>query len=123
MASDEPTPDSQLSQNEDALRVSEDRLRLIIESVQDYAIYTVTPDNQIDTWNTGAERIIGYADTEVIGQDGAIIFTPEDRIKGAPEQELHQAFTNGRAAQPVTTGLIQAPTAEPSGVQSSHWLP
>jgi two-component system CheB/CheR fusion protein len=82
---------------EEALRASEERLRLLIESVQDYAILTVTPDNQVVYWNTGAERMFGYSEAEIVGRDGALLFTPEDRAAGAHAQEIQQALTNGRA--------------------------
>ncbi len=70
---------------------------MLFESVQDYAIFSMTMENVVDSWNTGAERLLGYIDQEIIGQSGAIIFTPEDRRRGAVEQELHQALTTGRA--------------------------
>jgi len=82
---------------EDALRASEERLRLLIESVQDYAIITFTSDNRVDSWNVGAERIFGYKEAEIVGQDGALLFTPEDRTAGAPAQEFSKALETGRA--------------------------
>jgi PAS domain S-box-containing protein len=82
---------------EEALRQSEERLRLIMESVRDYAIITFTPDNRVATWNIGAERIFGYREEEVVAQDGAMFFTPEDRAAGVPAQEISQALERGRA--------------------------
>jgi PAS domain S-box-containing protein len=83
--------------SEDALRESEERLQVLLESVQDYAIFTLTPNNRIDSWNPGAERIFGYTESEIIGQPGALLFTPEDQSQGVPEQELERARKDGRA--------------------------
>jgi len=80
-----------------ALSKSEERLRLLIESASDYAIFTVTKDNLIDSWNTGAEKVFGWTESEALGQSGAIIFTPEDREACASEQEIETALINGRA--------------------------
>jgi two-component system CheB/CheR fusion protein len=85
-------------QAEEALRASEERFRVVIESAEDYAIFTVTPENIIDFWSAGAERVFGFTEEEALGQTGAIIFTPEDRAIGAPESELETAKTKGRAA-------------------------
>ena len=84
-------------QAEELLRVSEERLRLLVESAADYAIFTTTPDNQIDSWSAGAEKVFGWTESEALGKSGAIIFTPEDRAKGAPEQEIQIALQEGRA--------------------------
>jgi PAS domain S-box-containing protein len=75
----------------------EDRLRLIEENVRDYAIFTLTPEGKVASWNLGAERILGYDETEVIGMEFFTIFTSEDRGLGAPQQELATAGTVGRA--------------------------
>lgn len=82
---------------EEELRESEERLRLLIESASDYAIFTMSPDSLINSWNAGAEKVFGWTEKEVLGKSGAIIFTPEDREKGAPEQEVETALHNGRA--------------------------
>jgi two-component system CheB/CheR fusion protein len=82
---------------EEALAESENRLKLLIESASDFAIYTLTPDNLIDSWNSGAEKVFGWTELEALGKSGEIIFTPEDRETGAPEQELKIALRDGRA--------------------------
>jgi PAS domain S-box-containing protein len=82
---------------EEAMRASEERLRLLIESVEDYAIITYSLDNRVSTWNIGAERILGYREAEAVGQDGSMIFTPEDRAAGVPAYELTKAMETGRA--------------------------
>jgi two-component system CheB/CheR fusion protein len=83
---------------EDELRQSEERLRLLIDSVQDYAIFSVTPGNRVSYWNAGAERVFGFAEQEVMGQPIDIVFTPEDRAAGVPAAELAEALEAGRAA-------------------------
>jgi PAS domain S-box-containing protein len=79
------------------LRASEERLRLIVESVADYGILTLDPSGRITSWNLGAERIFGYSAEEAIGQPADIIFTLEDRGAGAPEEEMRRAAETGRA--------------------------
>jgi PAS domain S-box-containing protein len=73
-------------------------LRLILESAVEYAIFTLDADGRITSWNSGAERLTGYTDSDVLGQHGRILFTPEDRQRGAPEWEVEQALTEGRAS-------------------------
>jgi PAS domain S-box-containing protein len=89
---------SERKRAEEALRNSEERLRLTMESVTDYAIFTTDTEGRVETWNVGAERIFGYTEEEIVGQRGAIIFTPEDRAKGEPEKEMREAREAGRAA-------------------------
>ena len=83
---------------EERLRASEEHLRLLVESVRDYAIFTITPDGRVATWNSGAERIFGYTSEEIVGQPAAILFTPEDRERGVPQEEMRTAAREGRAA-------------------------
>ncbi|MCU1267182.1 MAG: methyltransferase/methylesterase, CheR/CheB with sensor [Acidobacteria bacterium] len=83
---------------EDRLRISEEHMRLLVESVTDYAIFTVTPEGEIASWNSGAERVFGYTEAEMIGQSADILFTAEDRARGLPQQEMKTAAAEGRAA-------------------------
>jgi PAS domain S-box-containing protein len=73
------------------------RYRQIIEQVEDYAIFTLDNEGRVSTWNAGAERILGYAEEEALGQPSSFIFTPEDREQGVPTRELEQARAQGRA--------------------------
>ena len=82
---------------EEALRASEERLRLLIESAEDYAIFTLDVDGVIDSWNEGARRMFSWTAAEIIGKHFEILFTPEDRAAGAPARELATALQNGRA--------------------------
>jgi len=66
------------------VRAGEERLRLLVDSAVDYAIFTMTDSGSIDSWNSGAERTFGYAAGEIIGEPSTILFTPEDRAAGVP---------------------------------------
>ena len=78
-------------------RRSEAWARLLVESVRDYAIVTLDPHGVIQSWNPGARKIFGYEDAEAIGQPSSMLFTPEDRDAGVPEDELRRAREKGRA--------------------------
>jgi PAS domain S-box-containing protein len=80
----------------DALRQSEEKLRLMIASVSDYAIFMLDPGGRLASWNTGAERITGYREEEVLGAHFSRFFTPEDVALGKPAEELLVATTQGR---------------------------
>jgi two-component system CheB/CheR fusion protein len=79
-------------------RESDPRLRLMMDSVEDYAILILDTDGHIEMWNSGAEHMFGYTAEEVTGEDVAIIFTPEDRRRGMPLKERETARETGRAA-------------------------
>jgi two-component system, chemotaxis family, CheB/CheR fusion protein len=81
-----------------ALRESEERLRLIIESAIEYAIFSTDLERRITSWNSGAQRLLGYGEKEAIGKTADIIFTPEDRARKEPEKEARTARTEGRAS-------------------------
>jgi PAS domain S-box-containing protein len=83
-------------QAEETLRLSEERLRLLIESVQDYAIFMLDPEGRIASWNPGAERIKGYKAAEIIGQHFSIFYSSEDVASGKPQRELETALREGR---------------------------
>jgi PAS domain S-box-containing protein len=72
-------------------------LRLVIDSVKDYAIYTLDVEGRITTWNAGAARIKGYAEVEIIGQNFSVLYPPEQVSAGIPEQLLAVAAAEGRA--------------------------
>src|SRR6266480_3434779 len=73
---------------ERALRQSEERLGLLIEGVQDYALFLIDPSGHVSGWNSGAERLLGYAAEEIIGQPLSKFFILEDQQTGKPEREL-----------------------------------
>ncbi len=80
----------------EALRQSEERFRMLIEGVRDYAIYMLDPRGVVTTWNVGAQRLKGYQASEIIGHSFAKFFPPEDVASGRPERELVTAETEGR---------------------------
>jgi PAS domain S-box-containing protein len=81
---------------EEALRQSDERFRLLVESVKDYAIFMLDPTGHVATWNVGAERIKGYRADEIIGQHFSR-FYPQDEVRaGKCEYELEVAAREGR---------------------------
>ena len=83
-------------QAEESLRASEERFRLLLENVEDYAIFFLDIQGRILRWSTGAEHILGYREAEVLTKPSSIIFTPEDLEQGADQQELEGALKEGR---------------------------
>ncbi|MDZ7894707.1 MAG: PAS domain S-box protein [Sphingobium sp.] len=81
---------------QEALRSSEERFRLLVESVTDYAIYMLDPVGTITSWNMGAERFKGYKADEILGQNFARFYCEEDRMAGLPSRALHTAEREGR---------------------------
>jgi len=84
-------------QEDQALRSSEERLRLILQSAVDYAIFTFDNSGYLLDWNVGARRMLGYDDEEILGQDARVLFTPEEQEAGALEWEIETANREGRA--------------------------
>ena len=83
---------------EEQLQGSETRLRMMIESVTEYAIITMDGNGRIDHWNAGAARMFGYTEEEILGQSASLMFTPEDRAAGIDREELREARDTGRAS-------------------------
>jgi PAS domain S-box-containing protein len=81
---------------EEALRQSEERFRLLVEGVQDYAIFMLDLTGHIVSWNSGAQRIKGYSPGEIIGRHFSTFYTAEDVHEGKPERDLHIATSEGR---------------------------
>ena len=77
---------------------AEERLRMMVESVKDYALFSLDVQGRIVTWNMGAEHLLGYGEEEVLGKHFSIFFTPEDKESGRPDRELHEAATHGRGS-------------------------
>ena len=81
------------SRQEESLRLSEERFRLLVESVRDYAIFMLDPEGHVLSWNAGAERIKGYAPSEIIGQHFSRFYPPE--AGDFPAHELRVAAAEG----------------------------
>jgi PAS domain S-box-containing protein len=81
---------------ERALYHSEQRFRMLVQGVRDYAIYMIDPDGQVTNWNTGAEAIKGYGADEIVGQHFSRFYTEEDRARGEPKLALETAIREGK---------------------------
>jgi len=81
---------------EEALRESEERYRMLLDGIQDYAIFMMDSRGRVLTWNAGAERIKGYAADEIIGRNFARFFPPGDIEQGRPQEVLRLAAACGR---------------------------
>jgi PAS domain S-box-containing protein len=86
---------SERRRNEEDLRRSEERFRLLVENVADYAIYMLDVDGRVATWNLGAERMKGYTAEQIIGHHFSVFFPAEDAAAGKPAMELTRAAAEG----------------------------
>ncbi len=80
---------------DEALRDSEERFRLMVSGVQDYAILMLSPAGEVVSWNEGAERIKGYTGPEIIGRNFSCFYPREDVIDGKPARQLEYAASKG----------------------------
>jgi PAS domain S-box-containing protein len=83
-------------ERDQALFESEQRFRMLVEGVHDYAIYMLDAEGHVTNWNTGAERIKGYKKTEIVGEHFSRFYTEEDRAKGEPARALATALREGK---------------------------
>jgi PAS domain S-box-containing protein len=81
---------------ERTLRESEERFRLLVEGVQEYAIFQLDPDGNVVSWNAGAQRLKGYSSTEIIGHHFSIFYPQEDQMRGRPREILARAARQGQ---------------------------
>jgi PAS domain S-box-containing protein len=84
---------------EEAIRQSEERYRLLVEGVRDYAIFVLDPDGRVMSWNPGARRLKGYEAEEIIGRHVRTFYEPADQERKHPEDELRVALAEGRYAE------------------------
>jgi PAS domain S-box-containing protein len=82
--------------HEESLRESEERFRLMVEGVKDYAIFMLDPGGHVTTWNDGAEQIEGYGEGEILGRHFSSFYQEEDVERGQPEDVLRAALAEGR---------------------------
>ena len=80
----------------EALKESERQFRLLVSGVTDYALYMLDPSGVVTNWNTGAERIKGYAPRDIIGQHFSRFYTTSDQAAGRPARALQHALDHGR---------------------------
>ncbi|MCV0438899.1 MAG: PAS domain-containing sensor histidine kinase [Hydrogenophaga sp.] len=76
-----------------------DRFQLVVEAIEDYAIYMLDPDGLIESWSPGAERLKGYRADEVLGKPYSIFFRPEDVAEGLPKWQLSRARLHGKTEE------------------------
>ena len=79
------------------LKHEEQLFHVVVDNTPDYAFIFLSPDNHVWSWNLGAERIFGYAESEILGAHGNVFFVPEDQGQEIPEEELTKARREGRA--------------------------
>src|SRR5215203_4818332 len=82
--------------HQESLRESEERFRLMVEGVKDYAIFMLDPGGCVTIWNDGAERIVGYGEEEILGRHFSSFYSEEDVERGHPEDVLRAALAEGR---------------------------
>jgi PAS domain S-box-containing protein len=82
--------------HEESLRESEERFRLMVEGVKDYAIFMLDPGGRVTTWNDGAERIEGHSEEEILGRHFSSFYPEEEVKRGHPEDVLRAALAEGR---------------------------
>jgi PAS domain S-box-containing protein len=80
----------------EALRRTEEQFRMLVESVVDYAIYMLSPEGKVTTWNAGARKIKGYTAEEIVGSHFSRFYTEEDRRAGLPDKILEEVRQHGR---------------------------
>lgn len=88
---------SERKRAEEELRLKEERFRLMVENVTDYVTYMLDPDGNILNWNSVAERIKGYTESEIVGRNFSCFYTEEDNQLGKPQSQLERAKVEGRA--------------------------
>jgi PAS domain S-box-containing protein len=87
---------AQVLESKVALRQSEQRFRVLVDTVQDYAIFMLDPAGKVCSWNTGAERIKGYKPHEILGKHFSCFYPEEEVLNGKPNWELVIAAKDGR---------------------------
>ena len=93
---DESNKSLTIAESKIALRRSEERFRMLVDAVQDYAIFMLDAHGHVSTWNSGAQRIKGYAISEIMGKHFSVFYPEEDIRSGKPQRELEIAAKQGR---------------------------
>ena len=84
-------------QRTQAVPASDELLRLIVEGSTDFAIFTIDAEGTVTSWNIGAERLLGWTDSEILGRGSDVTYTPEDRAASVPQAARRDALAKGRA--------------------------
>jgi PAS domain S-box-containing protein len=94
-----PPLSAQKKQQGEAMEIesSMEQYALFIENIEEYAIFMMDVDRQTTSWNPGVEKVLGYGEDQFLGQTADIIFVPEDRAAGAPDDEMQIALLRGEA--------------------------
>lgn len=87
---------TELDEQAERLREAEDRLRLLLDSVHDYAICMLSPNGEVTSWNVGAERLFAYSAEEIIGRSFSAFYSEDERALGRPADDLREARERGR---------------------------
>jgi PAS domain S-box-containing protein len=82
---------------DNSFRLSEDFYKQVVESLEEYAVFTTDKLGDVSSWNKGAERLLGYSENEIIGKSAKVFFTEKDQEAHEPEKELENAWKNGKA--------------------------
>lgn len=91
-------PKSDWTSDLQSLIESREAYRLLVQSIEDYAIILFDPEQRVASWNAGAERLLGYKEAEILGHEAIRLFTPEDVERGAYQKEFKTALLEGRAS-------------------------
>ncbi|AYL99172.1 PAS domain-containing protein [Mucilaginibacter celer] len=83
--------------NDTYFRMSEEFFRQVLDSLEDYAVITTDKNGDVNSWNTGAQNLLGYTEPEVLGLSARVFFTDEDIAEGKFDLELKKALSKGRA--------------------------
>ncbi|MDQ3364529.1 MAG: ATP-binding protein [Myxococcota bacterium] len=94
-ASDAPRADDSQELQRELVR-GEERFRLLVESVREYAIFMLDRDGHVESWNLGAQRLKGYSAADIIGRHFSVFYLPEDVASGKPARELEIATATGQ---------------------------
>ena len=86
---------AELTQANARLRDSEERMRLLVSGMKEYAIFMLDPEGRVASWNAGAATIKGYQSEEILGKHFSCFYSPEERQAGKPERELQEALAQG----------------------------
>jgi PAS domain S-box-containing protein len=81
--------------HEEQLREREERLRLIVDGVKDHAMFLLDPGGRVESWNAAAQKVLGYAPSEIIGREAAILYPAKERSAGRPQAEMAAAAHAG----------------------------